>query len=255
MIANKSSWMLVPMVALLITANTLPAVAVQDQGNSDQDAAVMLILRGAADSENPRGQLDDGAALEYARRLGFRGEVLDVAGAGRVHSEQHAMAMDRIHQDETVAAIYGFSAGGYNARLIWKKLTAGERERIEKVIVVGSPGVVSTDFPGTAEVVIEDDPPEGHLAGPKTLLNKTLLKSLDAGRAVPRDTAKRSTAARRSSEERPARKTRGVRAIASDGDAGTSRKRTRRDTSARPPEQGREKSDASQTDGDGINPK
>src|SRR3954468_12883257 len=108
MIANKSSWMLVPMVALLITANTLPAVAVQDQGNSDQDAAVMLILRGAADSENPRGQLDDGAALEYARRLGFRGEVLDVAGAGRVHSEQHAMAMDRIHQDETVAAIYGF---------------------------------------------------------------------------------------------------------------------------------------------------
>jgi hypothetical protein len=29
----------------------------------------MLILRGVASSEKPRGQLDDQAALEYARRL------------------------------------------------------------------------------------------------------------------------------------------------------------------------------------------
>jgi hypothetical protein len=34
---------------------------------------VMLILRGVANAENPNGQLDDQSALEYARRVGFRG--------------------------------------------------------------------------------------------------------------------------------------------------------------------------------------
>ena len=48
------------------------------------------------------------------------------------------MALERIRNDETVTAIYGFSGGGYNARLIWKELTAAERERIRKVIVIGS---------------------------------------------------------------------------------------------------------------------
>src|SRR4051812_21943912 len=41
--------------------------------------AVMLILRGIASAEAPRGQLDDDSALKYARRVGYRGEVLDVA--------------------------------------------------------------------------------------------------------------------------------------------------------------------------------
>jgi hypothetical protein len=40
----------------------------------------MLILRGIANAENPRGQLDDEAALAYAGRLRFKGEVLDIAG-------------------------------------------------------------------------------------------------------------------------------------------------------------------------------
>jgi pimeloyl-ACP methyl ester carboxylesterase len=131
----------------------------------------MLILRGVANSENPRGQLDDRSALEYARRIGFRGEVLDVAGNTSGDSVQVRTAVERIRRDETITAIYGFSGGGYNARLIWQELSAAERDRIRKVVVIGSPGVEQTDFVGSSDVVIKPDPPEGHMAGPEALLN------------------------------------------------------------------------------------
>jgi hypothetical protein len=131
---------------------------------------VMLILRGVANSENPRGQLDDRSALDYARRVGFRGEVLDVAGNPSSDSEQVRRATDLIRHNENISAIYGFSGGGYNARLIWQQLTPNERDRIRTVVVVGSPGVVQSDFAGTSEVIIKPDPPEGHMAGPKSLL-------------------------------------------------------------------------------------
>jgi hypothetical protein len=65
----------------------------------------------------------------------------------------------------------GFSGGGYNARLIWQELSAAERDRIRKVVVIGSPGVEQADFLGSSDVVIKPDPPEGHMAGPKALLN------------------------------------------------------------------------------------
>jgi hypothetical protein len=102
--------------------------------------------------------------------LGFEGEVLDVAGNAGAKSPQVAMALERIRSDETIAAIYGFAGGGYNARLIWKELTAAERERIRKVIVIGSPQVTEADFPGKSDILIWADPPEGHMAGPRVLL-------------------------------------------------------------------------------------
>ena len=89
-------------------------------------SAVMLILRGIASSEMPRGQLDDKSALEYARRLGYQGEVLDVAGNTGAENAQARMALNRIRRDEKVRAIYGFSGGGYDARRIWKELNAAE---------------------------------------------------------------------------------------------------------------------------------
>jgi hypothetical protein len=138
---------------------------------------VMLILRGIGSAENPRGQLDDEAALAYADRLGFKGEVLDTAGDTEAGSPQVDQALERVRNDHAITAIYGFSGGGYNARLIWKKLAPAEQERIRKIVVVGSPGVVKGDFPGKADVVIKADPPEGHMAGPKVL-----LESLDAER-------------------------------------------------------------------------
>jgi hypothetical protein len=141
----------------------------------------MLILRGVANSENPRGQLDDESALEYARRLGFRGEVLDIAGNTGPDNPQVNAALDRIRRDETVTAIYGFSGGGYNARLIWRELTAPERKRIHKVIVIGSQRVTKADFPENTDVLIKGDPPEGHLAGPRLLLESLESKQEPGG--------------------------------------------------------------------------
>jgi len=142
-------------------------IAPEQQTTADQ---VMLILRGIANEEYPRGALDDDAALEYARREGFRGEVLDVAADYGPSSVQIRMALERIRRDETVTAIYGFSGGGYNTRHIWEHLSAGERERIFRVIVLGSPGVDESHFAGNPDVLIRLDPPEGHMAGPKALL-------------------------------------------------------------------------------------
>jgi hypothetical protein len=139
--------------------------------------SVMLILRGVANSENPHGLLDDRAALEYARRLGFRGEVLDVAGNPGANSAQVQLARERIREDQSIKAIYGFSGGGYNARLIWAQLNTSERDRIRKVIVVGSPGVQESDFIGDSDVVIKPDPPEGHMAGPRALLESLRTES------------------------------------------------------------------------------
>lgn len=173
MLSKKFLAALVLAAPLVTVAIAIAAFRTQDRPAPDQHRSgqVMLILRGIASSEHPRGQLDDDSALEYARRLGFRGEVLDVAGDSGADSPQVAMALERIRRDQTVAAIYGFSGGGYNARLIWKELAAPERERIRKVIVIGSPELAKADFPGISDVLIKADPPEGHMAGPKTLLD------------------------------------------------------------------------------------
>ena len=173
---NKTVGVLVLLATLVTVAVALTAFRMQDPRTPDQHTSrqVMLILRSIANEENARGQLDDESALEYARRLGFEGEVLDVAGNAGANSPQVAMALERIRSDETVTAIYGFSGGGYNARLIWKELTAAEREQIRKVIVIGSPQVAEADFPGKSDILIRADPPEGHMAGPRVL-----LKSVD----------------------------------------------------------------------------
>jgi hypothetical protein len=157
--------------ALLLTVMMAAVVAgyVPFDGPSARRAqgGTMLILRGIASAEKPRGQLDDESALEYARRLGYRGEVLDVAGDD---GAQAKMALDRIRRDDKVTALYGFSGGGYNAKRIWSELNPAERARIGKVVVIGSPGVGKADFPGSADVLIKQDPPAGHMAGPKALL-------------------------------------------------------------------------------------
>jgi hypothetical protein len=162
------------LAATLVAAAIISAASqVPEQPAPDQPAPgmVMLILRGIANAENPRGQLDEDAALEYARQNEFQGEVLDVAGNTGAGNPQVKMAIERIRQGKAIRAIYGFSGGGYNARRIWAELTAAERERISKVIVVGSPGVTEKDFPGTSDVFIRLDPPAGHMAGPKVLLD------------------------------------------------------------------------------------
>ena len=128
----------------------------------------MLILRGVASENSPDGQLDDVSALAYAFMRGYSGEVLPVAGD--VTSGQISAALARLRSDPRFGAIYGFSGGAFNAVNIWSQLSPLERNRIRKVIVVGAPGIGEASFPGAAEVVVQKDPPAGHMAGPRALL-------------------------------------------------------------------------------------
>jgi hypothetical protein len=143
---------------------------------------VMLILRGIANDEYPRGVLDDEVALEYARR---NGEVIDAAADYGPNSAQIRLALDRIRRDGSVTAIYGFSGAGYNTRMIWQQLNTIERERIRNIVIVGSPSVEEAQFAGN-QVLIVPDPPEGHMAGPRSLLDsKTEIPA-----AIPREPLK-----------------------------------------------------------------
>ena len=134
----------------------------------------MLILRGIAGHyagrDWPRGALDEPSALEYARRKGYVGQVLDVAGATGPKSPQTLMALAEFRRDETVTALYGFSGGGYNVLHIIKALNNTERARIQLVVVLGAPKNPSNLYKGPWELVYRVDPPGGHMDGPRALL-------------------------------------------------------------------------------------
>lgn len=137
----------------------------------------MLILRGIAGRYSgrdwPRGALDEPSALEYARRRGYVGQVLDVAGATGKNKPQTVMALAEFRRDETVTALYGFSGGGYNVWHIIDALSKAERARLRLVVVLGAPKNPSHMYKGPWELVYRTDPPEGHMAGPRVLLGST----------------------------------------------------------------------------------
>jgi hypothetical protein len=134
----------------------------------------MLILRGItghyAGRDWPRGALDEPPALEYARRKGYVGEVLDVAGATGANSPQTQMALAEFRRDPTVAALYGFSGGGYNVLHIINAMAPAERARIRLVVVLGAPLNPAHLYNGDWELVYRTDPPGGHMDGPRALL-------------------------------------------------------------------------------------
>jgi hypothetical protein len=134
----------------------------------------MLILRGIAGRYSgkdwPRGALDEPPALEYARRKGYVGQVLDVAGATGANSPQTKMALAEFHRDSTVSALYGFSGGGYNVRHIINALAPAERDRLKLIVVLGAPKNPSNLYKGPWELVYRLDPPGGHMDGPRALL-------------------------------------------------------------------------------------
>jgi hypothetical protein len=134
----------------------------------------MLILRGIAGHyagrDWPRGALDEPPALEYARRRGYVGQVLDVAGTTGSNSPQTRMALAEFHRDEAVSALYGFSGGGYNVRHIIKALAPAEKTRLRLVVVLGAPHNSEDSYKGPWELVYRIDPPGGHMDGPRALL-------------------------------------------------------------------------------------
>jgi hypothetical protein len=134
----------------------------------------MLILRGIAghfDGKDwPRGALYEAPALEYASRRGYEGEVLDIAGTAFKNSPQAKMALAEYRRDQTVAALYGFSGGGYNLYHVIKALKEDERDRLQLVVVLGAPKNATTLYKGPWEIVYRLDPPGGHMDGPRALL-------------------------------------------------------------------------------------
>ncbi len=134
----------------------------------------MLILRGIAGHYDgrdwPRGALYEEPALEYARRRGYVGQVLDVAGTTGAQSQQTLLALAAFRRDTSISALYGFSGGGYNVRHIIEGLNPAERSRIRLVVVLGAPNNPEQMYKGSWELVYRRDPPGGHMDGPRALL-------------------------------------------------------------------------------------
>ena len=159
----------------------------------------MLIMRGISGKyadENgnvisyPNGALHEGVALEYAKRRGYTGKVLDVDGSTGATSKQTEMALEEFRRDKAVAAFYGFSGGGYNIKHILDKLTDDERSRVLLVVVLGAPKnsldvYLASTYGGQAKwvVVYKTNPPKSapfvppgadstHMFGPEWLLDE-----------------------------------------------------------------------------------
>jgi hypothetical protein len=134
----------------------------------------MLILRGKAgyyDGQDwPRGALHEGPALEYAKRRGYDGQVLDIAGKAYKGSPQHKLALKEYRRDQTVGALYGFSGGGYNIYHVINDLEKDERSRLQLVVVLGAPDRSADSYKGPWELVYRRDPSTGHMDGPRALL-------------------------------------------------------------------------------------
>ncbi len=91
----------------------------------------------------PDGALHETFAREYARRLGCDAIVVHKSGWPQTeHSPQTEAAMDLFKANNDIAALYGFSGGGYNVKHILARL-ARERpedlQGIHLVVVLGSP--------------------------------------------------------------------------------------------------------------------
>jgi hypothetical protein len=134
----------------------------------------MLILRGVAGTYDgkywPRGALYEEPALEYAKRRGYEGQVLDIQGAAYAGSPQAKSALAEYRRDRTMTALYGFSGGGYNIYNIIHAMKKDEKDRLALVVVLGAPKMSASDYKGSWEVVFRLDPPGGHMDGPRALL-------------------------------------------------------------------------------------
>jgi hypothetical protein len=160
----RRNWSGESKVALLVGALLVIGIFTHAYGYPNR---TMLILRGIAAENAPRGQLDDTSAKLYALRSGYGAHVLDVAGGT---GEQMQMTLAQVRNNPNVTALYGFSGGAFSLVNVWNQMTPAERLRINKVVVVGAPGVTEKSFPGAWSVVVQDDPPEGHMEAPRALL-------------------------------------------------------------------------------------
>jgi hypothetical protein len=144
----------------------------------------MLILRGKAGryalngvvKNWEKGALDELSAIAYAEKRGYVGKVLDVAGyaSSKTDGPQVEAAMKEINGNNSITALYGFSAGGINMPKIIGKLTTEQRERLVLVVVIGAPEISVKSVTGKWATVYHTNPvidgKVDHMAGPKALL-------------------------------------------------------------------------------------
>jgi hypothetical protein len=89
--------------------------------------------------------LHEKAASDYAKRQGYDPVVVDEQGYPQSQYSPQAKAALKAFldpDDQSVAAFYGFSGGGYNVRHILEYLAANEPQslrRIKLVVVIGAP--------------------------------------------------------------------------------------------------------------------
>jgi len=164
--------------------------------------AKMLILRGTRgflpDEQGKnrnwdKGALHEQAALEYARRRGYVGSVLDISGdsnkGDRATAPQTLLAETTFRGDDSIRGFYGFSGGGYDVYWVLQALKDQEAciKRIDLVVVLGAPERPKAHLEKTAykgahwDLVYRVDPhtnapfvPKGvkdaHMFGPEALL-------------------------------------------------------------------------------------
>jgi hypothetical protein len=152
----------------------------------------MLILRGNSGPNYPdesgkphnydKGALHEQAAVEYARRKGYQGIVLDISGdpdrspgKTRATSPQTLLALTTLAGDDSITGLYGFSGGGYNVWWILRVLDPKVLSRLKLVVVLGAPDrppseYEARNFGADWELVYRKDPPQGHMFGPEQLL-------------------------------------------------------------------------------------
>lgn len=155
--------------------------------------AKMLILRGNSGPNYPdesgkphnyaKGALHEQSALEFARRKGYQGVVLDISGdhgsgKTRATSPQTLLALTTLGADDSITGLYGFSGGGYNVWWILRALGPKVRSRLKLVVVLGAPDTPPSEyearnFGADWELVYKKDPPQGHMFGPEQLLLET----------------------------------------------------------------------------------
>jgi len=127
----------------------------------------MLILRGV------RNQLDEYSALAYAAVRGYDGYVLKASGETGPNSDQVRRALTMLNAaNPPFQGLYGFSGGGYNVRHIINRMSSEARAMLELVVVLGAPKLDKEAVEGSWELVYRLDPKDGHMAGPKALLEE-----------------------------------------------------------------------------------
>ena len=167
----------------------------------------MLILRGNSGrfpdedgnpKDYPKGALHEAAAIQYAQRVGFTGEVLDISGdrggSNRSRSPQTIFALETFQRRDDITAFYGFSGGGYNVYWILQAASEAECRRLTWIAVLGAPETAKAKYEASAyaggswQLVYQLDPPlsvvpkgkglkDAHMFGPEWLLSKTAVST------------------------------------------------------------------------------